>query len=117
VGTMLHYRRESPTLANTYRGIAVGSVLAKPYASLIQRRLDPWPETHGLRARGQAGFRRDHRTAEHALVLHTIVKSTRKARGNNIFTCASSKFRGDLRSCPASLCGASWSASGHGASC
>ena len=44
-----------------YRGIAVGSLLAKLYASMLNAMLMGWTERWDLRARGQAGFRKDHR--------------------------------------------------------
>ena len=60
-----------------YRGIAVGTVLAKLYASLIHSRLSQWAESNGLRAAGQAGFREDHRCSDHLLTLRTIIEQQR----------------------------------------
>ncbi len=60
-----------------YRGIAVGSLLAKLYASMLNDRLMEWTERHGLRARGQAGFRKDHRTTDQVFVLRTLIERTR----------------------------------------
>ena len=48
-----------------YRGIAVGTVLAKMYATLLNSRLTRWAEANNLRAAGQAGFREDHRCSDH----------------------------------------------------
>jgi hypothetical protein len=45
-----------------YRGITVGLVLAKVFAMILEARLSSWVEERGLRARGQAGFRKDFRT-------------------------------------------------------
>lgn len=60
-----------------YRGIAVGSLLAKLYAAMLNERLMEWTERHGLRARGQAGFRRDHRTTDQVFVLRTLIERAR----------------------------------------
>ena len=66
-----------PGDAANYRGIAVGSLLAKLYASIVNTRLTEWAEVHGLRARGQAGFRRDHRTTDQVFVLRTLIEQAR----------------------------------------
>jgi hypothetical protein len=42
-----------------YRGITVGPVLAKVFAMILKARLSRWAEEKGLRARGQASFRKD----------------------------------------------------------
>ena len=60
-----------------YRGIAVGSLLAKLYASMLNDRLMEWTERYGLRARGQAGFRKDHRTTDQVFVLRTLIERAR----------------------------------------
>ena len=60
-----------------YRGIAVGTVMARLYASLLNTRLTAWAESKGLRARGQAGFRADHRCSDQLMVLRTLVEQER----------------------------------------
>ena len=69
-----------------YRGIAVGCVLARLYASLLNTRLTSWAERKGLRAHGQAGFREDHRCSDQLLVLRTLVEQEREAR-KPLYTC------------------------------
>ena len=44
---------------SNYRGITVGPVFAKLFAMIIERRLASWAEEHGVKARGQAGFRKN----------------------------------------------------------
>jgi hypothetical protein len=68
------------------RGIAVGTLLAKLYAVLVNKRVTDWAEGAGLRAAGQAGFRKDHRTADQIFVLRTLIESAR-ARGAPLFNC------------------------------
>jgi hypothetical protein len=53
-----------------YRTITIGPVLGKLYAMAVERRLAPWAEKRGLRARGQADFRHDHRVAGRRSRLH-----------------------------------------------
>ena len=74
------------TVAGNYRGIAVSTVLAKLYASLLTRRLSEWSERHHLRAVGQAGFRADHSTLDQMLVLRTLIESARAVR-EPLFAC------------------------------
>jgi hypothetical protein len=73
-------------LPGNYRGIAVGTVLAKLFASLINSRLSHWAESNGLRAQGQAGFREDQRCADHLLVLRTLIEQQRASQ-RPLYTC------------------------------
>ena len=63
-----------------YRGIAVGTVLGKMYATLLNFRLTRWAEANNLRAAGQAGFREDHRCTDNLLILRTVIEQQRAAR-------------------------------------
>jgi len=47
---------------DNYMGIMVGPILAKLFAMILDKRLSKWAEQHGLRAKGQVGFRKDYRT-------------------------------------------------------
>jgi hypothetical protein len=59
-----------------FRGIAVGEVLPKIYALILNARLDAWAEARpGTRARGQAGFRSGRGTPDNALVLRHLIDS------------------------------------------
>lgn len=72
--------------AGNYRGIAVGTVLAKLYATILNTRLMNWAETQHLRAHGQAGFRPEHGTLDHMLVLRTLIESAR-AENESRYVC------------------------------
>jgi hypothetical protein len=41
---------------DNYRGITVGSILAKLFTMILDKRLSKWAEQHGLHAKGQARF-------------------------------------------------------------
>ena len=69
-----------------YRGIAVGTVLAKMYATLLNFRLTCWAEANNLRAAGQAGFREDHRCTDNLLILRTVIEQQRAVRAP-LYTC------------------------------
>ncbi len=57
-----------------YRGITMGFVLAKVFAMILKARLSSWAEKRGLRARGQAGFRKDFRTTYNLYILQTLIE-------------------------------------------
>ncbi len=58
---------------NNYRGVAVACALAKCYASAVERRVSAFLETEGLRAFGQAGFRRNVGTHHNLFVLRHLI--------------------------------------------
>jgi hypothetical protein len=57
-----------------YRGITVGHVLAKVFAMILEAWLSSWAEERGLRARGQAGFRKDFCTTDNLYILRTLIE-------------------------------------------
>ena len=69
-----------------YRPITVGTLLAKIYATCLDRRLSPWLEEENLRARGQAGFRHDHRTTDNVFILRTLIELQR-SDGSELYCC------------------------------
>ena len=62
---------------DNYRGITVGTILSKLYATVLERRISSWAEDKGLRASGQAGFRKDHRTTDNILIMRTLIESSK----------------------------------------
>ena len=60
-----------------YRGIAVGTLPAKLYAAVLDRRLSAWAEEAGIRAEGQFGFRPRRSCAQAALVLRATIERSR----------------------------------------
>jgi hypothetical protein len=38
-----------------YRGITIGSVIAKLFAMILEQRIASWAEEHAVKAKGQAG--------------------------------------------------------------
>jgi len=54
---------------DNYMGITVGPILAKLFTMILNKRLSEWAEQHGLRAKGQAGFRKDYRTIDQLFIL------------------------------------------------
>jgi hypothetical protein len=58
---------------NNYRGIAVGPILVKLFAVILDKKLSEWAEQHGLRAKGQAGFRKDYHITDQLFILRTLI--------------------------------------------
>ena len=81
------HKKGDTTDPNNYRGITVGHVLGKLYAIVINNRLTDWLESRGLRAKGQAGFRKGYRTVDNCFILRALVERAR-ARGVKLYLCA-----------------------------
>ncbi len=54
---------------DNYRGITARPILAKLFAMIFDKRLSEWAEQHRLRAKGQAGFRKDYCTTKQLFIL------------------------------------------------
>jgi hypothetical protein len=63
---------------NSYRGIAVGSVVCKLYESVLNARLSERAETQGLRAASQCGFRPGHGTMDGQFILRHFIDKHRE---------------------------------------
>ena len=68
------------------RGIAVGTLPAKLFATILEQRISDWAEASGSRAAGQFGFRRRRSTAQAALVLRTLQDQYRRS-GQQLWAC------------------------------
>ena len=67
LGPLYHHRRPKGCDVldlGTYKGIAFRSLPAEVYASIVITHLSAWCEPNKLRARGQAGFRKGHKTVD-----------------------------------------------------
>ena len=65
---------------SNYRGITVGSVLAKLFAVILDHRIAVWAEDEGIKAKGQAGFRKDFRTTDDIFVLKSLIYKQKQTR-------------------------------------
>ena len=61
-----------PGCCDGLRSFAVGTLAAKLFAMILERRLSNWAEASGSRAAGQFGFRHCRSTAQAALMLRTL---------------------------------------------
>ncbi|MCO5593906.1 hypothetical protein L7F22_047925 [Adiantum nelumboides] len=81
-----HLQVGDPMIPGNYRTIMVGHTLARLYASILEQRLSGWAEEKGVRAKGQAGFRKGFSTLDHILTLRAIIEEGR-ANGRKIYCC------------------------------
>jgi hypothetical protein len=51
---------------------------------ILEKRLSEWVEQHGLRAKGQAGFRKDYCTTDQLFILRTL-KEQSKAKKKPLY--------------------------------
>ncbi len=63
-----------------YRGIIVGPILVKVFTMILEAWLSSWAEERGLRARGQAGFRKDFRTTDNLYIFQTLIEQSTHKR-------------------------------------
>ena len=71
---------------NNYRGITVTPVLSKLFAMILEARLSEWAECSGIRADGQAGFRKGHRTVDHVYTLRALITQAKRSK-SKLFCC------------------------------
>ena len=53
---------------------------------MLNEKLMTWTEQHQLRARGQAGFRKDHRTTDQTFVVRSLIGKA-KADKQPLYSC------------------------------
>ncbi len=91
---------------SNYRGITVGPVFAKLFAMIIERRLASWAEEHGVKARGQSGFRKNYRTNDNIFVLRSLIEKQKQARqkgGSGKLYCCFVDFKKAFDTVPRAL--------------
>ena len=76
----------------------ISPLLAKLYGIILESRINEWLEMEGKLAKGQTGFRRNHSTTDHLVMLRIIADKFH----NNKFDlfCCFVDFRKDLDTVP-----------------
>ena len=77
--TAVHKSGDKSDMSN-YRGITVGSVTAKLFAMILEQRIVSWAEDHAVKAKGQAGFRKEFRTTDNIFILRPLIDKQRRTR-------------------------------------
>jgi hypothetical protein len=73
-------------IPSNYRTIMISPISAKLYGIILEKKISLWLESHGKRAKGQAGFRRYHSTVYHLVTFRIIVEEFRNTK-TNLFFC------------------------------
>ena len=84
--TPLH-KKGDQNLPTNYRGIAVGSCLAKLLLSILKTRLDKFITDHNLVPNEQIGFQAGSRTSDHIFTLATLIIKYTLKNGGKLYTC------------------------------
>jgi len=69
---------------DNYRGIAIGSALAKVYCLVLLNRLEEKKAVRPI-SPNQIGFEKGHRTSDHVYVLTTVVNKIIKVEKKRLF--------------------------------
>ena len=64
-----------------YRGLAIGSVMAKLYSTVLLNRLENVVTERGILSKNQIGFVKGFRTADHIYVLKTLITKYTRNKG------------------------------------
>jgi hypothetical protein len=80
------FKRGNASEFDNYKGITVGPILAKLFAMILDKKLSKRAKQHGLRAKGQIGFRKDYHTTDQLFMLRTLIKQN-KAKKNPLYCC------------------------------
>ena len=67
------YKSSDKSDISNYRGIKVGSVIAKLFTIILDHRIAIWAEDEGIKAKGQAGFRKDFRTTDNIIAVKCLI--------------------------------------------
>ena len=71
---------------DNYRGIAIGSCIAKLFSLVLLGRLERFVFENKLISPHQIGFQKGHRTADHVFVLSTIINKIVKVEKKRLYT-------------------------------
>ena len=58
----------------------ISPILSKIYGIILENKISLWQESHGKRAKGQAGFRRYHSTVDHLVTFRIIAEEFRNTK-------------------------------------
>ena len=79
------YKKGDPYQPDNYRGIAIGSALAKTYELILLQRLENVIAKNNPISHNQIGFKKCHRTADHIFLLKSLVDKIVKTDRKKLF--------------------------------
>ena len=75
------YKKGPTDDPGNYRGLAIGSALAKLYSNVLLNRLEIYTTANGIISKNQIGFIKGFRTADHIYLLKTLITKYTRNRG------------------------------------
>ena len=85
------YKSGDKSDMSNYRGITVGSVIAKLFAMMLEQRIASRAEEHAVKAKGQSGCRKDFRTTDNIFILRSRIdkqkQSRQKGKPGKLYCC------------------------------
>ena len=60
----------------------ISPLLAKLYGFILEKKINKWIESEGKWDKGQVGFRRQHSTMDHLIMLKIIVEECHNDKSN-----------------------------------
>ena len=72
--------------SGNYRGITMVVILSKLYAMVLEARATAWAEQSKSRAKAQAGFRKDFRSADQLFIICTLLQQAARER-RRLYCC------------------------------
>ena len=86
------YKKDDRTNPDNYRGLAIGSALAKLFSMILLKRLVKYIEKTNIISPNQIGFMINSRTSDHIFLLQTIIEKVVKKNKKKLF-CAFIDFK------------------------
>lgn len=76
----------------------MGSVIAKLFAMILEQRIASWAEEHAVKAKGQAGFRKNFHTTDNIFILRSLIDKQKQTRQKGKLASCTAAFL-TLRRC------------------
>ena len=100
---ILIFKSSNKNNPSNYYIIMINPLLAKLYGIILEKRINEWLEMEGTQFKCQTGFRRNHSTRNHLVMLRIIVEECRNNK-YGLFCCFVD-FRKVLIHCLEITCG------------
>jgi hypothetical protein len=81
------YKTGNPLDPNNYRGVTIGSSLAKVFNTVLNNRLDNYLLENNIIHETQIAFQKNSRTSDHMFILQTLTNSYVKHAKKKLYAC------------------------------
>ena len=76
------FKNGDKNIPSNYRTIMISLILARLYGTILKNKISLYLESHGKRAKGQAGFRRYHSIVHHIVTFRIIAEECCNTKTN-----------------------------------